>query len=163
MSTNQPSSTSSSPHRRPLSAAAQAMHTLPTEIQTVTEFYGDFEFVGADATREVKPEEFDTASPVFYWASSFTKVGVLRNTSYDGDGYPYAACKFIDPIDGDTAYWNYTHIAETWTDAIAAAERNAQLRTYIHDSDSVDETYSEWQENNEEGTLKHNPQRSELF
>lgn len=149
MSTKQPTNQVST-HRRPLPPNAQARTTIPEEIRAINEFYGPFEFAGVDAITEFKRDEFNPASPVYFWESDFAKVGVVRNTSFDIDGYPYSACKFVTPINGDDSYWKYTHISPTWLGAIKATERTAQLRRYLHDSDITAETFSEWRDRCEE-------------
>jgi hypothetical protein len=131
-------------HRRPLPPNAQANITIPEEIKEISDFYGSFEFAGADAITGFKRDEFSPSSPVYYWKSEYAKIGVVRNTSFDVNGYPYSACKFVTPINGDAPYWKYTHIASSWIDAIKATERTAQLRRYICKSDVTAETFSEW-------------------
>lgn len=131
-------------HQRPLPTHTRANMTIPQEIKEVNSFYGSFEFAGADPLTDFKRNEFTPASPVYYWESEYAKVGVVRNTSFDVDGYPYSACKFVTPINGDAPYWKYTHIASSWIDAIKATERTAQLRRYICKSDVTAETFSEW-------------------
>lgn len=73
---------------------------------------------------------------------SVGEIAVYEAEEYADDGYPLVVAKKVDPTDGGP-YWKQTHIAETWADAVEAAERVADHETFLADSEPV-ETYDEW-------------------
>ena len=73
---------------------------------------------------------------------SVGEIAVYEAKEYADDGYPLVVAKKINPIDGGP-YWKQTHIAETWADAVEAAERVADHETFLADSEPA-EAYDEW-------------------
>lgn len=73
---------------------------------------------------------------------SVGEIAVYEAEEYADDGYPLVVAKKVNPTDGGP-YWKQTHIAETWADAVEAAERVADHEKFLADSEPV-ETYDEW-------------------
>ena len=121
---------------------------VPVAVASRRFLVGGFAYEGALTDLENIPMADDAptpVSPVFRWEHpTGEQVAIYQNEEYAPDGYPFTAAKWVDPING-APYWKHTHIAETWADAIDAAERVADHRVFLMESEPC-ETYSEWVE-----------------
>lgn len=121
---------------------------IPVAVASMRFLAGGFAHEGALTDLENVPLAEDTPTPVgplFRWEHpSGEQVAVYQNEQYAPDGYPFTAAKWVEPTNG-APYWKYTHIAETWADAIDGAEGVADHRVFLMESRAT-ETYDEWVE-----------------